>query len=541
MDKTTNLPGRGFTLSPDEALVQKDMASDCIYTESVGDFVLPDYLPEIRRVLRVSSRILPAGKYIGGAKAEFAGTVVHSVIYTGEGGGLAAANLSSDYEFSVPLGEEAQNCDPVVFAKSEIDSVVCRLSGPRKLSIRTKIKSCPHVLCQHSLEERIEGREVAEDEFSIERLTRYEKTMQTLYGAAQDLPLGDTIKLDGRDAAKVQPVQCEGVVHIVEAKAVAGGVNARGEVWIKCLCNEQGEERIQPFLMTKRIPFDQFIAIEGVTKDYESRVMGRCAAIDIVCDPDGAGGMTCDVTVDLEAEAVKNDTIRLTEDLYSTQYQCDCEYREVTLTSLARCAEGNFTVSGSMPRTEGDLARAAAVLDVGGSAQVENMDVTQGRCVITGNCKVNALLLCTPENAEENEAYELSGAEFIFPFKVEFENVEVGGPYEWDCPVEIISGRGRLDGNQLSVDIEIALCPKITEKKRIRAIAKARLNKESPVEKERAALRIYYPEQRETLWEVAKRYHASRKVLAELNELDAISLNDSNCCHSLDGFAYLIV
>ena len=106
--------------------------------------MLPDYLPEIRRILRVSSRILPAGKYIGGAKAEFAGTVVHSVIYTGETGALAAANLSSDYEFSVPLGEQAQNCDPIVYAKSEIDSVVCRLGGPRKLSIRTKIKASPH-------------------------------------------------------------------------------------------------------------------------------------------------------------------------------------------------------------------------------------------------------------------------------------------------------------------------------------------------------------------------------------------------------------
>ncbi|HHU07453.1 MAG TPA: hypothetical protein GXZ59_03820, partial [Clostridiaceae bacterium] len=48
MDKTSNIPGRGFTLSPDEALVQYDIVNDCIYTESVGDFVLPDYLPEIR-------------------------------------------------------------------------------------------------------------------------------------------------------------------------------------------------------------------------------------------------------------------------------------------------------------------------------------------------------------------------------------------------------------------------------------------------------------------------------------------------------------
>lgn len=542
MDKTTNIAGRGFTLSPDEALVQSDIMDDCVYTESTGDFVLPDYLPEIRKILRVNSRVLPAGKYIGGSKAEFAGSVVHSVIYSGADGAIAAANLPSDYEFSVALGEQAQNCDPIVYANSEIDSVVCRLSGPRKLSIRTKIKSCPHVLCQHSLDERIEGRESAEDEFTIERLVRNESTMRTAYGSAPDIQLSDNIKLDGREGAGVQPVHCEGMVHIIESKASTGGVKARGEVWIKCICNDSGQEGGMPFTITRRIPFEQFIEIDGVTKDYESRTTGRCSSIDIAAPTEAGGGaMTCDVTIDLESEAMKNEPIRLTEDMYSTGYDCACDYRDIELSSLIRCAEGNFSISGSMPKGEGDAQRAVAVVDIGGVAQVKNVELARGRCIVSGDCKVNAILACTPENGEGENAKELANVEFMFPFKLEFENVEVGGQYEWDCPAEIITGRGRLDGSQLYADMEIALCPKIVEKKRLRTVAKAKINKDQPVERDNASLLVYYPEQNETLWEVAKRYHASRKSLAELNSLDAIALNECNTCHSLDGMAFIII
>ena len=96
-----------------------------------------------------------------------------------------------------------------------------------------------------------------------------------------------------------------------------------------------------------------------------------------------------------------------------------------------------------MERTEGDAARAVAVVDIGGSAQVESMDLSHGRCIISGTCKINALLLCAPENPESNSSNELTNAEFIFPFKVEFENVEVGGQYDGIVRRRLLPERGR--------------------------------------------------------------------------------------------------
>ena len=62
--------------------IERDVCGEVITSEAAGEYVLPDYQPEIRKILHVRAAVLPSGKYLGGAKAEFAGTVAHTVLYT---------------------------------------------------------------------------------------------------------------------------------------------------------------------------------------------------------------------------------------------------------------------------------------------------------------------------------------------------------------------------------------------------------------------------------------------------------------------------
>ena len=51
-----------------------------------GDFTLPDYLPEIRRILRAEATCAPMGEYIKDGRGEYAGSVSFTLIYQdGEG------------------------------------------------------------------------------------------------------------------------------------------------------------------------------------------------------------------------------------------------------------------------------------------------------------------------------------------------------------------------------------------------------------------------------------------------------------------------
>ena len=52
-------------------------------TELSGDFTLPDYQPEIKRLLRVTAEVLPPQKYVGDSEGEISGGIDYYVLYTG--------------------------------------------------------------------------------------------------------------------------------------------------------------------------------------------------------------------------------------------------------------------------------------------------------------------------------------------------------------------------------------------------------------------------------------------------------------------------
>ena len=53
--------------------VQVPMCDKSVIGEISGDFTLPDYQPEIKRLLRVTANILPATRYVGDRCAELSG------------------------------------------------------------------------------------------------------------------------------------------------------------------------------------------------------------------------------------------------------------------------------------------------------------------------------------------------------------------------------------------------------------------------------------------------------------------------------------
>ena len=78
-----------------------------VNTDVTEDFTLPDYYPEIRRVLYVKETMLPPAKFISGNKLDVNGVVDYTLVYVSRDGKICSAPLSAEYGFSLPL-ENAQ-------------------------------------------------------------------------------------------------------------------------------------------------------------------------------------------------------------------------------------------------------------------------------------------------------------------------------------------------------------------------------------------------------------------------------------------------
>ena len=73
--------------------------------ESVREYVLPDYMGDVKKILSVNSRVVPTGKFLDDTTADFSGSVVYQVLYSDSEGKLTAVDTSSDWDATVNLGD----------------------------------------------------------------------------------------------------------------------------------------------------------------------------------------------------------------------------------------------------------------------------------------------------------------------------------------------------------------------------------------------------------------------------------------------------
>ena len=122
-----------------------------VVTELSDDFTLPDYRPEIRRLLKISVALPAPSSYVSANSAEFSGDAVYSVLYVGGDGKLCSCELVAVYEASTEL-QNTENCENVsAFDELEAENVVGRVTAPRKLNIRCRVRHLIRALGERSL------------------------------------------------------------------------------------------------------------------------------------------------------------------------------------------------------------------------------------------------------------------------------------------------------------------------------------------------------------------------------------------------------
>lgn len=518
--------------------------------EVAGDFTLPDYQPEIRRLLRIGVNLLPPDP--DRSEGDLMGTMDYYVLYVGQDGGVYCAPLSTEYRLSSPT-EGGQTGMPGAIGEPTVclcdlssDVPVGRVVAPRRLHIRCKVKAraraygeCP--LGPWSGDER---------DPTVESLTA-EVPVGRLYRAlGEPLVLGDDVILSPSEG-EMRVICAEGQIMMTEAIPGSGTVNCRGEVTVKitmCPADTVGDmlaelssnppaERQAPSLtiLQRKIPFSQTVELSGVTSASTAMALGYCSEITVQMDE---GRLHLDVGVLTEVRARRNETVTYVADLYSTRRESTCRYATYPAEVGMRAINGNFTLSDSLPLADAGIHPAARVVDITATATPEDLktDAEKGRCLLTGKCRCHLLL---------QKEGELTTAILELPFRYEFEDIVSGKAgsalprdgQTFDGNVTAVNCRARMDGERIGIDAELAVSLCTHAQSPFTTLTDADFGGE--ISRRRGEYVICFPAATDTVWSVAKRYHAPMTALTAANELPAGIKADGK--DSLGGVGYLIV
>lgn len=505
--------------------IQDILTERVLNTEVSAEVTIPDYKPELRRLLRVRATALPTDRYIGAGTAEVSGPVELEALYAADDGSLWCVCERTEYRFSMPFerGEDFSAAEGIlceVFPETE--AAVGRVSAPRRLTLRCRVRAR---VCLYAVRE-LNARFDAERE-SSEVLCGELTAVHRFFGESAPVRLSDEVI---PEVPEVRVICARADVFPGEAQTGSGSVRCRGEVCLNLLCAAEtpGEESgtAPVFTVQRRIPFAEDVPVDGVEVNCLCAFTGICTEVSVTVED---GRILCETTCVLSAHAVRNETVAYLKDAYSTARESESACRTDEASGVVCCRNGNFSLTANLTLSQAGIPKDGEAADATATVTLSQAEAIRGNWTIPGTARIRVLV---------RSGNEWTTAEMEIPFR--YEIPDAGAADERvvsEAEAVPVSVRTRIDGERVSVEAELGMTVLLRNVREYSVLASVREG--APVARQGAVCTVCYPGSGDTLWSVAKRYRVPVNAIGQRNRLPDSPAADAP--DSLAGVRFLIL
>ncbi len=471
-----------------------------------SDFTLPDYQPEIRKLLSTRAVILPQSEFLSNGNAEIQGEVNYKITYLGADGGLYCSTLSDKYSFSSSLdfNSYSVNSDEVTLIPScKVESISARVLGPRKLNVRTKL-DCRLLGFSPSL--YLPNLVGAHNKSTIENRIFETNCINIKRSAKESLILNDFLSFD-TPIDNVRIIDCNSNAVFNECVASSDKIQVKGDAVLKILyCNET--ESSHPLSVVKKIPFSCELLCPGVNSLFECTANGVC--FDERFDF-GENGVGVELTLSLSAIAQRNETVKYIADAYSTEKVCENSSSELSVLNAVRRCFGNLTQNDVFSLEDIKLSRDGKIVDVTAKSNINEFALENGKFIFKGTNDYQILYSLEDEYASMTISSPIK-------YELDVRNAfNVSEDFKWRAEANASSVRARHDGERLFVDCELNMSVMLNCENKIELLSEMVFGEY--LKKPCGDILLCYPEKEATVWSVAKQYGEPQKNIRAKNSI----------------------
>ena len=493
---------------------------DISHDEISAEYNLPDYLPDINRLLKISAKIAESAHYLSGDTVEYDGKLKCAILYATGDGSLKSAEFERDFSGTTAVSGTSGNCD--IRFEPRIESVSCRLQNPRKLTAKLKLSMSTSVLCHQETTPSITGKLTADDEKCIETRTHSIASVISYIAEEKNTPVSEDIELEASLPAMEEVVSVEMDPYITDIRAGDGKVVYKGDILATILYLATRDEEESVGIAPKFVSFSAKIPISGEIASENASERHIPFATVHVSTPEfrpqtNAFGENRTVEIDFDysviAELFCNEETVLTTDMYSTEYESAVESEALRYESVLAAKSFNFSSEGSVKTDDSDFDKIVMTTATASVGRAEKMG---NKLWFTGIASVSVILT-------NGEGIYLA-KNFEIPLRAETDGTNLREAFFVQTHPTVLSASARQDGDSIHVNLETLISYIVFEKHSEPHILKLAVYKEKPILREKeASLVLCYPAHTDTLWDIAKKYSTTTAAIMEMNGIAAES------------------
>ncbi|MCL2213105.1 MAG: DUF3794 domain-containing protein [Oscillospiraceae bacterium] len=496
-----------------------DKIMGSVYTRELSDdFVLPDYLPDVKKVVWVDASASIDGRFTGSGSLEYDGSVMYRVVFISEENTLANAVFRAGYNNKIVNDELTEDCVDLIVPV--VEAVNCRMQNPRKFNIRSRAGANVSIWRRGSMMPDLFGAK-EKDESLLETRLGTIPAMNMMNIRESDFSLSEDITIEKTLPLISSLVYTKADIYIDECRAASDRLTVRGNCDMECLYLTQTEETAPEYTMIRRSwPVTQTIEAQGISEKYECLASVAVVNLEANVRADEHGAMRMielDITYGIDVEAASSKQVSFVDDAYSLNRECQNVTRKKTVGSFVEAIRENFSMNESFMVS--DLSETAIDTIIGSRVEVSfDQDFTEskkGNATLTGTAAVNVVGV-TVDGVLTDLSTEIP---------VRFEShVPVVANMKIRTEARTSNIRCRVDNGKLYTDFETSFVAMVYTEEQKEIVEGIKLGADLAVAtgattQPDSAMILYYPERGERIWDIAKRYGTTRGDIFAQNNL----------------------
>lgn len=462
------------------------------------DALLPDYCPDIVRILKCSVAPVVTGRRASPGKLELEGMAVITVYYVSTGEGIAHGEYKVPFSRIVEM--KADHPAPVITLAPRVNYINCRAVNQRRLDIRGALVI--DVRATGCREEQV----TAEGDGMGLQLKREQAGATRLLGQCiRESHITERVDLPHGKPPIQAIVRVGTAARAVEVKQVAGKAVLRGELNLHILYQSAAGDFDQ---LDYTLPTNTICELDGLTEESICDVWQQVTSATAEPAATEDGEYRCvaiDALVESQVRGWHPYTARYCSDCYSTKNLCTFRTRAATLTRVCRTVRETVSCKESIPLPENVESVADLWCDVTGvePRSESGGPVAELRLTVSMFARMgDGQLYYFDKVLEQSHKVPCDAEGAVLEARAGCQNCG------WS-----ISG-----GENLEVRCDIELTGTLLCQGRAVLLEDIEVDEKKPKEDAAApGLYLYLADPGETLWDIAKRYNTNIDRITEEN------------------------
>ena len=461
------------------------------------DLILPDSYEDVRRILHATASICPERSELSSGKLLSEGKVLIDLLFEDDTGKIGSVSFNRDYK--ITCNAEKNENENRIICLPAADSLSVKLLNPRKIGARLTVDTCARLWEESSPALEMPEAFTPSDRLTVEKKEEYAESLcvHSVFDSARQI--SEDIELGRSDMPIEKILLADLSVGVDKTVRTGDNLDIKGSVRL-CTLYQDGEGEL--WRKDSEIPFSQTVDVSGIPDSEGCEYIARVYVDQKSVQPgENAFGELKVMELDFSCVAYVVQLcpckVKLTKDAFSTEY---CTENRMSRVRSAFLVPAVADSQSRRVQAEWDGDKKAVCMF--SECNIRSEDPSS----LTVNVKFTLLLEGSGKN---HSTVTVSDS---FPLQTD-------GMSECFAWAQIAEEKMISDNGKAEITYTVSSEAKgwrLTDTSYVSGIELC----ENTDSTEMRAMNIYYPQNGETLWDVAKKYRISENALMCCNGMN---------------------